>query len=112
MTRQLKDIRLEQASAIDHLDRINKAEIKALKELEKAKNKVTVEESFPFIKGDILRVTNRLRDKYRKVGKVKKICKTQVTIQNSGTGRKYCRAWYSLELVKSASGDHPRNKRK
>ena len=88
LTRQLKDIRLERASSINHLDRINKAEIKGLKELEKVKNKVTVEESCPFVKGDILRVTNCLRDKYGKVGKAKKICKTQVTIQNSGTGKK------------------------
>ena len=43
LTRQLKDIRMERASAIDHLDIINKVDIKTLKELEKTKNKVTVE---------------------------------------------------------------------
>ena len=69
LTRQLKDMHLKRASAIDHLDRINKAEIKALKELEKAKNKVTVEEICPFVKGDILRVTNFLRGKYGKIEK-------------------------------------------
>ena len=42
LTKQLEELRLKRADTIDHLEKLNRAEIETLKNLEEAKAKVKV----------------------------------------------------------------------
>ena len=106
LTKQLENIRIEQANAIENLKKINEAEIDTLKEIVEAQAKTRKRKDCPFVVGDILRITNRLRQEYGTVGMVTKVCNTRVTIRNSGTGNDYQRAWWNLELVETVTGTH------
>ena len=105
LTERLANIRLERARAIERLEKANEAEIETLKSLEEAKAKAATNKRgvCSLVKGDIVRITNRLRDEYGTVGMVRTIRNRQVTIRNSGTGIDYHRAWFNLELVEPAS---------
>ena len=105
LTERLASIRLERAKAIERLEKVNEAEIETLKSLEEAKTKAGTSKRgvCSFVEGDIVRITNRLRNEYGTVGMVRTIRNRQVTIRNSGTGIDYHRAWFNLELVEPAS---------
>ena len=60
LTKQLKDIRIERANAIENLKKINEAEIDMLKELVEAQAKTLKRKDCPFVVGDIFRINNRL----------------------------------------------------
>jgi len=106
LTNQLREIRLERANVVELLEKITKDEVSDVKELEEAKTKIPSRGTCPFDTGNILRMTNHLRDKYSTVGEARKVCNTLVTIRNSGTGNDYYRAWWNLELVETVSGEH------
>ena len=77
LTKQLEELRLERTNDITHLKRINKADIQTLLDLEEAKDKTSAQKRgvCPFVKGDVLRITNRLRGEYRTVGMARKFLK-------------------------------------
>ena len=106
LTNQLREIRLERANVVELLDKITKDEVSDVKELEETKTKISSRGTCPFDTGNILRMTNHLRDKYSTVGEARKVCNTLVTIRNSGTGNDYYRAWWNLELVETVNGEH------
>ena len=58
LTKQLKNIRIERANAIENLKKINEAEIDTLKELVEAQAKTLKRKDCPFMVGDILRINN------------------------------------------------------
>ena len=61
----------------------------------------TVEgEAAPYEIGQLLRITNRLRNEFRTTGKVIRVGELLVTICNVATKRKYTRAWFNLEPVR------------
>ena len=105
LTERLANIRLERVKAIERLEKVNEAEIETLKSLEEAKAKAEASKRgvCSFVEGDIIRITNRLRNEYGTVGMVRIICNRQVTIRNSGIRIDYQRAWFNLRLVESAS---------
>ena len=94
LIKQLKDIRLEQDETLARLEDINKSETELIKSIHRAKQaSLKKKASNPFVIGDILRITNHLRDEFGTVGKVWKACTTKVHIRNSDTGKDYSRAW-------------------
>ena len=105
LTKQLEELRLERVNAIEYLEELSKHEITTIKRLDEAKAKAEASTKgvCPFVLGDIVRITNRLRNEYRTVGTVRKIRNRQITIRNSGSGIDYNRAWFNLDLVESAS---------
>lgn len=103
LTRALKKIRLEREKAIEILDNLNKRESDMLTNLHEVRAaSLAGTDTCPFVIGDIIMITNHLRDKYGRVGEVKKIGKTLVTIVNSSTRRKYWKSWKYLALIESA----------
>ena len=110
LTKQLHDICLERADAIENLDKINKAETDTLRKIEEARYIEPKGGNCTFIEGDILHITSHLRDEYGTVGTVKKVRKTLVTIRNSGTGSYYQRVWWNIELIKTADDTCPRKR--
>ena len=111
LTKKLKNIYLEQTNTIEHLKKINEAETDTLKELTEAQAKTPKKGDCPFVVGDILRTNNCLRQEYRIMGMVTKVCNTRVAIRNSATGDDYQRAWWNLELVESVTSIHPKKRR-
>ena len=100
ITRQLKDIRLERARAVKRLEEINETETNLLKNLHRAKAKN--QGTCPFAKGDIVAITNHLRNEFGIVWKIEKIGVRLVNIVNSSTNKTYSRAWWNLRLIESA----------
>ena len=49
--------------------------------------------------GDIVRITNTLRDEYSTIGTVTRVGPRFVTIQGKNDRRTYTRGWWNLELV-------------
>ena len=111
LTKELQELRLERAEAIENLQRINNAEIATLRKIEAAKAIGPKERTCNFAKGDILRITNHLRDEHGKVGTVTHVGKTLITIRNSGTKAYYKRAWWNLEIIETAAGTCPDKRR-
>ena len=111
LTKQLEELRLEQADAIKHLKQINEAEGRTLERLAVAQAKAPKKGDCPFVIGDTLRITNRLRTEHGIVGMVRKVSNTRVTIRNTITGNEYQRAWWNLELVESATKPHTKKNR-
>ena len=111
LTKQLEELRLERADAIEHLKQINEVEGRTLEILAAAQAKATKKGDYPFVIGDTLRKTNRLRTEHGIVGMVRKVSDTRVTIRNTITGNEYQRAWWNLELVESATKPHTKKNR-
>jgi len=93
LTNQLREIRLAQVNVVELLEKITKAEVKAVKELKEAKTKVSSRGTCSFATGNIIRITNHLRNEHGTVGEAMKVCNTLVNIRNSGTSKNYYRAW-------------------
>ena len=51
----------------------------------------------PYKIGQLLRITNRLRNEFGTTGKVIRVGDPFVTIRNVESNRKYTRAWFNLE---------------
>ena len=111
LTKQLEELRLERVNVIEYLEELNKREIKTIKRLEEAnaKAEASVKRVCLFVLGDIVCITNRLRNEYGTVGTVRKIRNRPVTIRKSGSDVDYNRARINLDLVASASA-RPRKK--
>ena len=75
LTKQLEELRLERVNAIEYLEELSKHEITTIKRLDEAKAKAEASTKgvCPFVLGDIVRITNRLRNEYGTVGTVWKI---------------------------------------
>ena len=82
------------------LEEVNETETDLLKNFHRAKTKN--QGTCPFAKGDIIAITNRLRNKFGIVGKIEKIGVRLVKIVNSSTNKTYSRAWWNLRLIESA----------
>ena len=72
LIKRLKIVRLQRAETLSRLDEINKSETVLLKNIQEAKEASlpTKTKSNPFVVGDVLRITNRLRDEFGIVGEV------------------------------------------
>ena len=55
--------------------------------------------------GQIVRITNRLRDEYNISGIVTNTNRRIVEIRNQLTGNRYSRAWWNLEVVEAAAAE-------
>ena len=109
LTKNIKDRRLEQRKTTKALEVIKKKESELLTIQEAKSATLTAGDRcvYPFVIGDIIRITNHLYDKFGTMGSVTRKATKLVTIRNSGSGKEYTRAWWNLRLIESATPPSP-----
>ena len=105
LTRQLERLRLRREEALRTIDNANRAETDIIARIRRARANNPTRRENSHRQGDIVRITNVLRNEHGIVGTVLPPSGPRsrlITIQNQSTSRKYTRGWWNLELVHSA----------
>ena len=103
LTRQLEGIRLQREEALRQLEQTSQAEQVLIQRIRAARRGNPALRRNPHKVGDIVRITNTLRDEYGTIGVVESSPHRLVTIRNQDTGTRYIRGWWNLEPVVTPS---------
>ena len=103
ITKQLSQIRIRRENAIRALETANEQESCLLRRLQRVRSVARPnKENNPHKIGDIVRITNKLRDEFGTISVVTSWITSHsrlIDIKNTTTNIKYTRAWLNLELV-------------
>ena len=99
LTRQLEGIRIQREEALQTLARTSQTEQEIIERIRAVRRRNPALRRNPHRIGDIVRITNSLRNEYGTVGEVISIAPRLVTIRNRDTNREYKRGWWNLERV-------------
>ena len=105
LTRQLERLRLRREEALRVVDETNQAEDNIITRIRQARAANPRRRDNPHRPGDIVRITNTLRDEYGIVGTVLPPSTNRsrlIIIRNQATRLLYTRGWWNLELVQLA----------
>ena len=107
LTLALAQIRLEREEIVQALDATNRRENELIQNLNAARaaaaEATNAEDRNPHVIGDLLSITNDLRNEFGITGRVTRSGRTFVTIRNSTTRRTYTRAWFNLSPVETTT---------
>lgn len=108
---QLSSIRIEREKAVRVISRTNRQEAQVISDLQALQltrrrrgtdanaNANANQPPNEFRIGQLVRITNRLRNEFGTTGVVTSVGHTRVEVKNSATGKKYSRAHWNLQLV-------------
>ena len=106
---QLSSIRIEREKAVRVISRTNRQEAQVISDLQALQltrrrrgtnaNANANQPPNEFRIGQLVRITNSLRNEFGTTGVVTSVGHTRVEVKNSATGKKYSRAHWNLQLV-------------
>ena len=99
LTRQLQNVRLGREQALRAVTQADEYEREIIQRIRTVRRHDPQLRRNPHRVGDIVRITNTLRNEYGIVGIVTSSPPRLVTIRNRNTSRNYIRGWWNLELV-------------
>ena len=117
---QLNSVRIAREAAvrvIGQSDRQEAAIVRRIQNIRAQASRTTTDNARPGVaianaarhnnlrRGQIVRITNRLRDEYNITGEVISTTRRIVVIRNELTGNRYSRAWWNLEVIEAAEAD-------
>ena len=105
LARQLERLRIRREEAARVIQETNRAEEEIITRIRRARAANPSRRLNPHRPGDIVRITNVLRDEYGTVGTVlppSTSTSRLIRIRNQSSNREYQRGWWNLELVEAA----------
>ena len=105
LSRQLERVRLQREEAQQAVERAENSERELIERIRVARRNNPRRRTNPHRIGDIVRITNTLRNEHGIVGTVISLPGRLVTIRNEETQNTYVRGWWNLELIHRPSAD-------
>lgn len=107
LARQLERVRLQREEALRVVERSDNTERELLNRIQTARRNNPSSRQNPLRVGDVVRITNTLRNEHGIIGTVESSPARLVTIRNANTRRTYTRGWWNLELIHRPSESPP-----